>query len=119
GVEEDCEFARSRHPDDLPNPDGFAIGQAVERLRKYVHEQVWDDQIAQDIRWVGIIVERVFSPAILEEYAAEKDADVAALGAERIDIPAPFEEGAGDLPLSYFHLGLLDQLVRYARARLK
>lgn len=119
GMEDTSDFAQSRHPDDLPNPDGFSIGQAVERLRKYVHEQVWDDRIAQDIRWVGVVVERVFSPAVLAEYAADKDADVAALGAERVDIPAPFEEGSGEIPFCYFHLGLLDQLVRHAQARLK
>src|SRR3546814_20347121 len=117
GLDAASDFAQSRHPDDLPDPHAFEIGKAVDRLRKYVHEQVWDDRIDGAIRLVGLVVERIFSPAVLAGYAAEKEADVEALGAERVNIPAPFETGAGDTPFAYFHLGLLDQLVQRSDER--
>ena len=119
GLEETSDFTKSRHPDDLPDPSAFELGKSVDRLRRYVHDQVWQDEIRDDIYWVGIVVERIFSPAVLAGYAEEKEADAHRTGAERIEIPGPFEPGAGDIPLGYFHLGLMEQLVKVAQARLK
>src|SRR3546814_21020835 len=56
GLDGTSDFSLSRHPDDLPDPEGFAIGQAVHRLRKYVHEQIWDDHVRPDVRAVGLVV---------------------------------------------------------------
>lgn len=119
GLDTESAFASSRHPDDLPPTDRYLIGQRVERLWRYVKEQVWHDELADDIFWLRMVVERVFSPTVLEGYETERAADIEQTGLARVEIPAPFEAGAGDVPHAYFHLGVLAGLLGHASARLK
>ncbi len=107
------DFAQSRHPDDLGEVRGMAVWQHISRVERYVQHQEWHEAVPADIQSLGLIVERTFSPAVIAEYDAERavaDAD---------DIPGAFEQGAGDVPVGFFHRGILADLVALARARLK
>ena len=108
-----ADFAQSRHPDDLGELRGMAAWQHIGRVERYVQSQEWQASVPFDTRALGLIVERTFSPAVIAEYELEQ--------AERsdADVPGAFEEGAGDLPLGFFHRGILADLVALARARLK
>lgn len=105
------DFAQSRHPDDLGEVRGMAVWQYISRIERYVQHQEWHEALPADIHSLGLIVERTFSPAVIAEYEAERaDAD---------DIQGAFEEGAADVPVGFFHRGILADLVALARARLK
>lgn len=107
------DFAQSRHPDDLDEVRGMAVWQHIRRVEDYVQHQEWHEAVPADTHSLGLIVERTFSPAVIAEYEAERaDADADA-------IPGAFEEGAGDVPVGFFHRGILADLVALARARLK
>ena len=113
GLGHDCDFAQTLHPDDLPQVAGMAVWQHISRVESYVQDQEWHNTVPADIQTLGVIVERAFSPAIIAEYEAEQaegDLD---------SIPGALEEGAGDVPLGFFHRGILADLVSLARARLK
>ena len=107
------DFAQSRHPDDLGEVRGMAVWQHIRRVEDYVRHQEWDETVPTDTHSLGLIVERTFSPAVIAEYEAER-ADADADG-----IPGAFEQGAGDVPVGFFHRGILANLVALARARLK
>lgn len=113
GLAPDSPFAISRHPDDLSEVRTMAIYSHIERLERYVQQQEWADEVPGDLSALDLIVGRVFSPAVIADYAQER-ADYA----ETI-IPGPFETGAGDIPAGMFYSGILAQLVNLARARLK
>jgi hypothetical protein len=107
------DFAKSRHPDDLGEVRGMAVWQYISRVERYVQHQEWHEAVPADTHSLGLIVERTFSPAVIAEYEAERaDADAD-------DIQGAFEEGAGDVPVGFFHRGILADLVALARARLK
>lgn len=107
------DFAHSRHPDDLDEVRGMAVWQHIRRVEDYVQHQEWHEAVPADTHSLGLIVERTFSTAVIAEYEAERaDADADA-------IPGAFEEGAGDVPVGFFHRGILADLVALARARLK
>lgn len=109
GVGGDNDFAQSRHPDDLNEVREMEIWTHVSRIERYVRDQEWHESIAAHIKALGIIVERTFSPAVLEEYELER--------AELVDILEPMAVGAGDVPLGFFHRGILADLVALAAAR--
>ena len=109
------DFAQSRHPDDLGEVRGMAVWEHIRRVENYVQHQEWHEAVPADTHSLGLIVERTFSPAVIAEYEAERaDAD-----ADADAIPGALEEGAGDVPLGFFHRGILADLVARARARLK
>lgn len=114
GISSDADFAQSRHPDDLTDLRRYDAWQHVERVERYVKQQVWVDQIGADIIWLSIIVERVFSPAVVRDYEEGKKANPAPN-----PLPQAFEEGAGDIDLGHFHNGILASLVAHASARYK
>lgn len=109
----DSHFPDTRHPDELPPVTDYEIGRRISTLEAYVHAQRWADTVAADIQQLRFVVEGVFPPSVVAAYEAEK------AGGEWEHVPAPFEEGAGDVPLGYFHNGLMTQLVDLAAARLK
>lgn len=119
GLDESSDFAQSRHPDMLPPARSFRIGQQVDRLQAYVLQQHGFETIADDIKWLRITLERVFSPAVLAEYALERETGIAETGSELANLPGPMEPDGGEIPLGYFHRGLLMRLVELATARLK
>lgn len=109
----DSHFPNTLHPDELPPITEYEIGRRVSTLESYVYAQRWSDTVDSDIRQLRLVVEGVFPPSVVASYEAEK-AD-----GEWEHVPAPFEEGAGDIPLGYFYNGLMSQLVNLAAARLK
>ncbi len=113
GLDQDSDFGQSLHPDMLHEIGGMAVWQRINRVERYVQDQEWHESLPADIHSLGLIVERTFSPAVIAEYEVEKaegDPD---------DIPRAFEAGAGDVPVGFFHRGILADLVALARARLK
>ena len=110
---EDSHFPETRHPDELPPVTEYEIGRRVSTLESYVHSQQWASTVAADIQRLRFMIEGVFPPSVVAEYEAEK-AD-----GEWEHVPGPFEDGAGDVPLGYFHGGLMSQLADLATARLK
>lgn len=109
----DSHFPGSRHPDELPPVTEYEIGRQVTTLESYVYAQHWADSVVSNVKQLRLVIEGVFPPSVVAEYEAEK-AD-----GEWEQVPGPFEEGAGDVPLGYFHNGLVSQLVDLAAARLK
>lgn len=109
----DSHFPDTRHPDELPPVTDYEIGRRVSTLESYVHSQQWANSVADDIRRIRFMIEGVFPPSVVAEYEAEK-AD-----GEWEHVPGPFENGAGDVPLGYFHNGLMSQLTDLATARFK
>lgn len=113
GLDQDSDFGQSLHPDMLHEVGGMSVWEHISRVERYVQNQEWHDAVPADTRALGLIVERTFSPAVIAEYEieqAEGDPD---------DIPGAFEAGAGDVPIGFFHRGILADLVARARARLK
>jgi len=113
GLDQDSDFGQSLHPDMLQEVSGMAVWQHIRRVEDYVQHQEWHEAVPADTHSLGLIVERTFTPAVIAEYEAERaDADADA-------IPGAFEEDAGDVPVGFFHRGILADLVALARARLK
>lgn len=113
-LDADSDFAQSRHPDDLGEVREMEVCQHIARVERYVRDQEWHDSVAIDTKSLGIIVERTFSPAVIAEYELERSE----LNYDSA-VPGAFEEGAGDVPLGFFHRGILADLVALAAARLK
>jgi hypothetical protein len=114
GISSNADFAQTKHPDDLTEFRRYDAWQHVERVERYVKQQVWVDHIGHDITWLSIVVERVFSPAVLRGYEEGKKANPAPT-----PLPKAFENGAGDIDLGHFHNGILASLVAHASARYK
>lgn len=114
GVKPDSHFAQTRHPDDLSEVHSMDIWQHISRIERYVRDQQWDDALPTDIQALALVVERTFSPTVLETYAMER-ADYP----RNTAVPVAHDEGAGDVPLGFFHHGILSDLVALATARLK
>lgn len=113
GLDQDSDFAQSLHPDTLNEVTGMAVWKHISRVEAYVQKQEWHDAVPADTHALGLIVERTFSPAVIAGYETERaegDAD---------GIPGAFEDGAGYVPVGFFHRGILADLVALARARLK
>lgn len=113
GVDQDSDFGQSLHPDMLHEVGGMAVWQHISRVERYVQAQEWHESVPTDTHSLGLIVERTFSPAVIAEYEVEKaegDAD---------DVSGAFAAGAGDVPMGFFHRGILANLVALACARLK
>ena len=113
-VKPDSDFTQTRHPDDLSGIRDMDIWQHIARIERYVREQQWDDALPTHIHALALAVERTFSPTVLEGYAMERENYP-----QYAVIPGAHEENAGDVPLGFFHLGILANLVALATARLK
>lgn len=114
GLDEASDFAHTRHPDDLADYS-LAIWDHVHRVERYVREQCWSDSLHLDIPLLEHAAKRAFSEVMVRGYEEERLSDPQPEG----PLPGRFESGAGDLSLGYFHLGILDDLVASAAARLK
>lgn len=114
GLDADGHFAQTRHPDDLSEIQDMEVWQHISRIESYVRDQQWHDAIPTDVRYLGLIVERIFSQEVIREYEEER-----AHHQDVVVVPGPHEEGAGDVPLGFFYRGILADLVALATARLK
>jgi hypothetical protein len=110
----DTDFASSKHPDDLTDLHRYEVWQHVEQIERYVKQQTWADHIGSDIIWLSTLVERVFSPAVLNAYEKSRRANPAP-----DPLPEAFDKDAGDIDLGHFHNGILAALVAHAAARYK
>lgn len=113
GFDPDAPFAQTRHPDDLDAVHNMEVFKHIERIERYVRDQQWSPELPTDVWALGALVERIFSPAVVNGYKLERE------GHGDPGVPAPFDDGAGDVPLGYFHRGILASLVGLATARLK
>lgn len=113
GLDADSDFAKSRHPDDLREITNMALFEHVARVERYVRHQEWTPEIPMDVSALRLAVERTFSPAVLEGYTMERQAD------GEVDVLDAHEIDAGEVPLGYLHRGILGDLVAHATARLK
>ena len=115
GLEQGGHYDQTRHPDEIENLEAFDIWHHAKHVEDYVQLQVWNKALPTDISCLGLALERVFSPTVLAGYDEERASHPEFQAA----VPDAFEEGAGDVPLSYFHCGILRSLVDRAAARLK
>lgn len=113
-VEPDSHFAQTRHPDDLSEIRNMAIWKHITRIERYVRDQQWDDALRTDLYVLAVAVERTFSSTVLEGYARERSNYP-----QYAVVPGAHGENAGDVPFGFFHLGILENLVALATARLK
>src|SRR5690606_8394651 len=75
--------------------------------------QEWDQGLPTDILTLATAVERAFSPAVVSGYEEERASH------PEDTIPDAHEDGAGDIVLGHFPLGILAEHVDQAQARLK
>ena len=113
GLKPTAAFAQSRHPDDLHKIHELDVFEHIERIERYVRDQQWSQEVPSDVSALRVAVERTFSPAVVNAYEQEREES------GEINVPAPFDAGATDIPLGYFHRGILANLVAKATARLK
>lgn len=113
GLDAESDFAQSRHPDDLGAIADMALFQYVSRVERYVRDQEWSREIPTDVSALQLAVERTFSPSVLHGYETEREAH------GEMEVLDAHEMGAGDVPLGYFHRGILADLLARAAARLK
>lgn len=114
GLDENSDFAQTRHPDDLSDYS-LAIWDHVHRVERYVRDQCWSDSLRADVLWLSHAAERAFSEVVVRGFEDARLANPQPEG----PLPGPFEAGAGDFDLAFFHTGILAELVASASARLK
>jgi len=114
GLDESSDFAQTRHPDDLADYSQ-AIWDRVHRVERYVREQCWSDSLDTDVRLLEHAATRAFSEVVIRGYEEERFSHPQ----PKNPLPGSWEDGAGDVSLGFFHLGILAELVALASARLK
>ena len=113
GLEPDSHFDQTRHPDDLVDLERYDIWAEIGRVERYVRHQEWHRSLPTDIASLAMVVERTFSPIVVSGYEEER------ANHPEGDFPGAHEDGAGDVALGHFYLGILAELVALASARLK